>query len=136
MRLVIPLRHPVAERDSASLKLLRQETLVSLDSGVWPGFAAQIDQVLGRHDVVPQRRIEVKSVSTAASLIAAERGVALICESLTHGLNSVAVIPIEERDAVAQYWVIYRRDYSSAEVAPVLEVLDAIAAEEGVAALA
>lgn len=135
IRLITSLRHPAAERDAVSIRIVRGETLISPDPATWPGLARQFDHFLARHGIVPARRQEVKNLSTAASMVAAERGVSLVYEPFSWGLTSVAVLPIEERDSFGQFWVIHRSDYSTPDTAPVIAVLDAIAAEEGVAAL-
>jgi DNA-binding transcriptional LysR family regulator len=60
------------------------------------------------------------------SLTSAGRGLALLPESIAHGLTTVAVLPLSEDDVEVVSWIIYREEEESDGVAFALEVASVI----------
>lgn len=111
--LIVPLGHPVAERDRVSLKEVATERFVLAHSGPFPGYAAQIEVLLERYKVRSGGHTTVKHQNTMVSFTAAGRGVSLLPESIAHGLTTVAAVPLAEEDAVLVSWLVYREEDAS-----------------------
>lgn len=120
--LIAPFSHPIAERDRVSLKEIATERFVLAHSGPFPGYAAQIEALLDRHQVRPARHTIAKHQNIMVSFTAAGRGVSLLPESIALGLTTVAVVPLAEQDAELVSWLVYRAEDASDGIASALEV--------------
>ena len=92
--LVTPLGHPLAERDKIALSEVAAESLALPRPSICPGYLAQIEALLERHEVHIPERVSVRHWSTAVSFASTGRALALVPASFVSGATSVAVIPI------------------------------------------
>ena len=122
LALIVPLGHPLAERDTVSITNIVADRLITPNANVSPGYAAQIEALLARRGGGPSARRSVKHQNTMISLVSTGRGLALLPESIAHGLTSVAVLPLADEDAEIVSWLVYRDDEPSPEVSFALEV--------------
>lgn len=125
--LIAPFSHPAAERDRVSLRDLATERFILAHSGPFPGYASQIEALFDRYQVRPVGHAIVKHQNTMVSFTAAGRGVSLLPESIAHGLTTVAVVPLAERDAELVSWLLYREEDGSDGMSFALEVASVIA---------
>lgn len=123
---VAPIDHPLAERERISLRDIATECFVLAHAGVFPGYAAQIDDLFARHDVRPSKRTIVKHQNTMVSFTSNGRGLALLPQSIAQGLTNVAVIPLAESDAEMVSWLVYRDGDPSDAVSFAFEVASVI----------
>ena len=93
---------------------------------VAPGYTAQIEAILSRYDVRPSRKASVKHQNTMISFASTGRGMALLPESIAHGLTSVAVLSLSEEDAEVVSWLVYREEDASDGLSFALELASAI----------
>jgi DNA-binding transcriptional LysR family regulator len=122
LSLIVPLGHPLAERDNVSVREGASEPFIMPHAGVSPGYAEQIEALLVRYNVRPPTRLTAKHQNTMVSFASAGRGLALLPESIAHGLTTVAVLPVAEQDAEVVSWLLYREDDASDGVSFALEV--------------
>lgn len=82
--LYVPARHPLAERDSVSLKELSKENFIAFKSGL--GMRNVIDGFCEQAGFQPQIKFEGEDVPTLAGLVSAGLGVTII--PAFHGISS------------------------------------------------
>ncbi len=128
--IVVPIGHAFAERDQVNLAELRDQTLALPTADECPGYLAQVESFLSRHDVRPAHRVNVRHWNTAVSFAATGRAIALCPTTMIHTSNAVAIIPIAEPDAELTTWLLYREGELSASVSLVLDVASDVA-EDG-----
>ena len=125
-----PLGHWLGERDRVRLVDVAMETFVMPSPTVSPGYAAQIDAVLERYGVRPAKRVVSKHQNTMISLASTGRGLALLPESIAHGLTTVVVVPLNEPDAEVVSWFVYRDEDPSEAISFALGLASMIDAGE------
>ncbi len=130
LMIVVPIGHAFAERDQVNLAELRDQTLALPTADECPGYLAQVESFLSRHDVRPAHRVNVRHWNTAVSFAATGRAIALCPTTMIHTSNAVAIIPIAEPDAELTTWLLYREGELSASVSLVLDVASDVA-EDG-----
>jgi DNA-binding transcriptional LysR family regulator len=128
LSLVVPLGHPLAERDQASLSEIASERFILPPPAASPGYAAQVEALFARHDLRPATRTSAKHQNTMVSFVATGRGISFAPESIAHGLTTVAVLPLAEEDAEVVSWLIYRDEDASDGLSFALEVAAAVGA--------
>ena len=119
---VAPVGHSFAERDRVSLSELRDQTLALPTADGCPGYLAQIETLLRRHEIWPAQRMDVRHWNTAVSFAATGLALALCPATMVHTSNAVAIVPIAEADAELTTWLLYREGELSPSVSLVLEV--------------
>ena len=124
---VVPMGHGFAERDRVSLADLRDQTLALPTATGCPGYLAQIEGLLGRHDVRPARRLDVLHWNTAISFAATGLAIALCPATMVQTSIAVAVVPLLESDAELTTWLLYREDEVSPSVSLVLDLASELA---------
>jgi len=130
LKLILPLGHPLADRDRVSLGEIGRERLALPRPSVCPGYLRQIEDVFGRHGIPITDRESVRHWNTAVSFAAAGKAVALFPASFVNGNTSVAVIPVEQTDAELVTWLFYRDgDDDSPAVSTALEVAALVASD-------
>ncbi len=129
LMVVAPIGHPFAERDRIDLTDLRCETLALPSNNECPGYLAQIESLLARHQVRPAQRMNVRHWNTAVSFAATGRAIALCPTTMVHASNAVAIVPIAEDDAELTTWLLYRAGEVSPSVSLVLDVASELAAD-------
>lgn len=122
LSLITPIGHRFAERENVSLREIASEPFVTPHPGASPGYAGQIEALLGRHEVRPIKTIAVKHQNMMISFASTGRGLALLPESIAHGLTAVAVLPLHEVDAELVSWLVYREEDASDGVSFALEI--------------
>ena len=112
LSLIVPMGHRFAERESVSVREIASEPFVMPHKGAMPGYAGQIEALLGTYEVRPLRTVVVRHQNTMVSFASTGRGLALLPESIAHGLTAVAVLPLVEADAELVSWLVYREEES------------------------
>jgi len=107
-----PKNHAFANRESISLKELKDENFIAYDGGVRPGF---FNEIVLRACIdagfEPNVAMEVDQPITALSAVAAGFGISLVANSLTDALsNGCCIIPIEEPAPQNPIYIAYRHD--------------------------
>lgn len=126
---VVPIGHSFSERDRVSLVDLAAETLAVPAIHECPGYLAQIEDLLERHQVRPKACRQVRHWNTAVSFAATGRAIALCPATMVHSATAVAIVPVEEPDAELVTWLLYREDEMSPAVSLVLEIADELSSE-------
>lgn len=127
LMIVAPIGHAFAERDRVSLTELRDQTLALPTADECPGYLAQVEALLSRHQVRIGHRVSVRHWNTAVSFAATGRAVALCPTTMVHTSSAVAIIPIAEADAELTTWLLYREDELCPAVSLVLDVASELA---------
>ena len=122
LNIVAPIGHVFAEQDRVSLRDLSGQTLALPTANECPGYVAQIERMLARHQVRPAHRMDVRHWNTAVSFAATGRAIALCPTTMVHASTAVVVLPIVEDDAELTTWLYYREDEPSPSVSLVLDV--------------
>lgn len=122
LSLIAAMSHPLADATSAPLSALADQKLLIPHAHASPGYAVQVQALLSRHGVRPAKHVTVKHQNTMVSFASTGRGIALLPESIAHGLTTVAVLPLNEGDAEIVSWLIYRDEGPSEPVSFALEV--------------
>lgn len=128
--LVLPFDHPMAHRDSVSLRDLSGERLALPSSTTCPGYLMQVEALFTRHETQFADRLAVRHWNTAVSFAAAGRSVALCPASFVAGATSVAIVPLSETDAELVTWLLHPEADLSPAATLVLDITAAIAAGE------
>ena len=84
LMIVAPIGHVFAERDRISLVELRDQTLALPTADECPGYLAQVEHFLSRHQVQPAHRMNVRHWNTAVSFAATGRAIALCPTTMVH----------------------------------------------------
>lgn len=129
LNIVAPIGHVFAEQDRVSLSDLSSQTLALPTVNECPGYLAQIEQILARHQVRPAHRMAVRHWNTAVSFAATGRAIALCPTTMVHTSTAVVVVPIVEEDAELTTWLFYREDEPSPSVSLVLDIASELAAD-------
>ena len=129
LNIVAPIGHIFAEQDQVSLSDLSHQTLALPTATECPGYFAQIESMLARHQVRPAQRMDVRHWNTAVSFAATGRAIALCPTTMVHSSAAVVVVPIVEEDAELTTWLFYREDEPSPSVSLVLDVAAELAAD-------
>ena len=127
LMMIAPIGHLLAERDRVSLAELQDQTLALPTADECPGYLAQIESLLSRHQVRPAQRMNVRHWNTAVSFAATGRAIALCPTTMVHTSNAVAIVPIAEEDAELTTWLLYREGELSPAVSLVLNVASELA---------
>ena len=127
LMIIVPIGHAFAERDQISLIELQDQTLALPTVFECPGYLAQVEHFLSRHEVRPAHRMNVRHWNTAVSFTATGRAVALCPTTMVHTSSAVAIVPIAEADAKLTTWLLYREGELSPAVSLVLEVASELA---------
>ena len=102
--------HPLATAQSVSLSQLAQEPFVFFDSRVGTGLYEDILGLLQRHNIIPYITQEVGEAMTIIGLVSAGLGVSILPSSFQRvRLSDVVWLPIEERDARSELWLVWAR---------------------------
>jgi len=127
LMIIAPIGHAFAELDRVNLAELRDQTLALPTVDECPGYLAQVERFLSRHEVRPAHRMTVRHWNTAVSFAATGRAIALCPTTMIHMSTAVAVIPIAEPDAELTTWLLYREGELSPAVSLVLDVASELA---------
>ena len=122
LMLVLPIGHPLAERDRVDLAEIAAERLALPRSIICPGYLAQVEELFRRHQVGIDNRVTVHHWNTAVSFAATGRALALCPASFVSGATSVAVVPLTASDAELVTWLLYSGVEDSPAVSLVLEI--------------
>lgn len=129
LMIVAPIGHAFAERDRVSLAELRNETLALPTIDECPGYLAQIESFLSRHQVRPDHRMNVRHWNTAVSFAATGRAIALCPTTMVNSSSAVAIVPIAEEDVELTTWLLYRESELSPSVSLVLDAASELAGD-------
>ena len=126
---VAPIGHAFGARDKISLRDLVDETLALPSPAECPGYLKQVEELLGRHQVRPADRRDVRHWNTAVSFAATGHAIALCPLTMFNTATAVVVVPLEEEDAELTTWILYREGELSPAVSLVLEIAAKVASE-------
>ena len=122
LMLVVPIGHPLAERDEIELAEVAAERLALPRGSICPGYLAQIEELFSRHKTGIRNRVTVNHWNTAVSFAATGRALALCPSSFVNGATSVAVVPLTAPDAELVTWMLYSGVEDSPAVSLFLEI--------------
>ena len=122
LMLVLPIGHPLAERDQVELSEIGAQRLALPRPGICPGYLAQVEHLFRRHQVGIDNRVTVNHWNTAVSFAATGRALALCPASFVSGATSVAIVPLTAPDAELVTWLLYLGAEDSPAVSLVLEI--------------
>ena len=122
LMLVLPIGHPLAERDQVDLAEIGAERLALPRPIICPGYLGQIEDLFRHHQVGIDNRVTVHHWNTAVSFAATGRALALCPASFVSGATSVAVVPLTAPDAELVTWLLYSGVEDSPAVSLVLEI--------------
>lgn len=122
LMVVVPAKHQLGERGQISLRDLSGETLALPTADECPGYVAQVEALLKRHNVQLSGRRDVKHWNTGISFAATGLALGLAPRSMLHATDQVGLLALEEVDAVLVTWLLYRGDEPSSAVSLVLEI--------------
>ena len=128
LMLVVPIGHPLAERDRIDLGEIGTERLALPRPTICPGYLAQIDGLLERCKARGAERGTGRHWNTAVSFASTGRALALVPASFVNGATSIATVPVSQPGAELVTWILHREEPSSA-VSLVLEIAALIDAE-------
>ena len=129
LMLVLPIGHPLVERDQIELAEIAAERLALPRPSICPGYLAQVEDLFRRYQVVINNRVAVNHWNTAISFAATGRALALCPASFVSGATSVAVVPLTAPDAELVTWMLYSGAEDSPAVSLVLETAALIDAD-------
>ena len=129
LMVVVPIGHPYADRDKVRLAEIGAERLALPRPSICPGYLAQVEALLDRHQVRASERVTVRHWNTAVSFASTGRALALVPASFVNGATSVAVIPIAEADAELVTWLLHPEELSPA-ASLVLEIAALVDADD------
>ena len=120
--LVLPIGHPLAERDRIDLAEIGAERLALPRPIICPGCLAQMEDLFRRHQVGIDNRVTVHHWNIAVNFAATGRALALCPASFVSGATSVAVVPLTAPDAELVTWLLYSGVKDLPAVSLVLEM--------------
>ncbi|MHB0670794.1 LysR family transcriptional regulator [Roseomonas mucosa] len=126
---VAPIGHAFAGRGKISVRELADQILALPSATECPGYLAQMEDLLGRHQVRPADRRDVRHWNTAVSFAATGHAIALCPITMVNAASAVLMLPIVEEDAELVTWMLYRDGEPSPAVSLVLEIAAEVAAE-------
>ena len=129
LMLILPIGHPLAERNKIDLGEIAAERLALPQSIICPGYLAQVEDLFRRYQVNMDKRVTVNHWNTAVSFAATGRALALCPASFVSGATSVAVVPLTAPDAELVTWMLYSGVEDSPAVSLVLEIAALIDAD-------
>ena len=121
LMLVVPIGHPLSERDEVDLREIGTGRLALPSAAVCRGYLAQIEGLLERCQVRLAERVSVRHWNTAVSFASTGRALALVPASFINGATSVAVLRVSQVDAELVTWILHREETSPA-VSLVLDI--------------
>lgn len=128
LMLVVPVGHPMAERDQVSLLEVALEPLALPRLDVCPGYLTQIEELFAARDLAPSHRVAVRHWNTAVSFAATGRAIALCPASIVAAATGAAVVPVEDEVELVT-WMLYPDGEPSAAVSLALEVASLVSAD-------
>ncbi|CAB3751207.1 LysR family transcriptional regulator [Paraburkholderia solisilvae] len=113
---VVPSTRPYAGKDKIEFGELAKEVFLTYPAGFGSALAAALDALCAKAGIVPHRGPAASQITTLVSLVAAERGVAIV-PSFTSALqrSGVAYVPLAE-PYVLEQTVMWREPFSSKSV--------------------
>ncbi|EOV8836428.1 LysR family transcriptional regulator [Cronobacter dublinensis] len=107
---LIPCDHPLAARESVSLRELAGEPFVFFDPHVGTGLYDDILSLLHRYGVQPRITQEVGEAMTIIGLVAAGLGVSILPASFQRvRLEEMRWVKLREPDAISEMWLVWAR---------------------------
>ena len=110
--------HPLTRRRSATLEMLRGESIVAFQAGL--KIREEIDRVLALHKVSVKATLEFDNIETIKRAIEIGAGISLLPEpTITREIESgtLVQIPLEGQPLVRPLGIIHRRDRKLSETA-------------------
>lgn len=131
----LPLGHPALDAPGPlRLEDLTREPLIVYPKAPRPSYADQVLALLRARNLVPWAVTEVRELQTALGLVAAQAGVAVVPAGVQRlQRDGVVYRDLDEDGATSPIILSHRRDDTSAEVAVLLELVQEIYREEGIA---
>ena len=123
----VPMQHPLAKRQTATLAALDQLPLISYPTNPTSGYAAHIQSVLREHGARPRIGHEAIEIHTALGLVAAGLGYAVVGASVAmRGPSDVKFLSLPEVRTRSRILAVSRHGEPSPLVASMLSTLKAL----------
>lgn len=123
----VPLRHPLAKRQTTTLAALDELPLISFPTNPSSGYAAHVQSVLRECGARPRVGHEAIEIHTALGLVAAGLGYAVVGASVAmRGPNDVKFLALPEVRARTRILAVSRQGEQSATAAAMLATLKAL----------
>lgn len=107
--LFVPQGHPLAKRDSVSLKAIAREPMIAISAEAAPAFASRIQALCRAAGFRPNIVQQARRAQAVAAMVAAGSGVAILPASVQAvASRAVAAIRLRERDATFTYVFAHR----------------------------
>lgn len=115
---MVPRDHPLASQPGVSLRELAREPFVFFDPHVGTGLYDDILGLMRRYGLTPVIAQEVGEAMTIIGLVAAGLGVSILPASFRRvQLSEMCWLPIEERDAVSEMWLVWSKHREQGQAA-------------------
>lgn len=112
---VLPIKHPLAKRDSIRLKELANEKFIVGSKSGWQAFRLRIYDFCSQAGFSPQVIQEASSSNGILGLVAANMGVTLYAECVRNfQRKDVAVVPLKEEHMTVETVAAWNTAYESA----------------------
>jgi len=123
----LPLEHPLASQKQISISQLKKESFIRVSDSVVPGYHQKILQFCRRFGKFRPRFIAIDqpaSLAEGLAIAANEGAVSLHPSFISHlGIPNVVMVPIAEKEATWDLFVVWQRGKTSG---PVRALLDAM----------
>ncbi|WP_309744316.1 LysR family transcriptional regulator [Chamaesiphon sp. OTE_20_metabat_361] len=128
---VLPARHPLADRSVISLADLRDESFIMPDRQVVPGLFKEIEGLCVQSKFVPNIALEAVFMVTILGLVAGEIGISILPASVQNlQRKGVVYKKLQERAVTNQLAAVWRRDNSSPILANFIKIIEGIIGKE------
>ena len=124
---VLPARHPLADRSVISLADLRNESFIMPDRQVVPGLFKEIESLCIQAKFMPNIALEAVFMVTILGLVAGEIGISILPASVQNlQRKGVVYKELNERVVTDRLAAVWRKDNSSPVLANFLKVIEEI----------
>lgn len=123
----LPLDHPLASQKMISIAQLKNEAFVGAPDSIAPGYSQKIVEFCRRFGKFRPRFISIDqpaSIAEALTISANEGAVSVHPIFISHlGIPNVVVVPLAEKEATWDLFVVWQRGKSSAPLRALLAAL-------------
>lgn len=111
LHVALPLRHPLAARDTLALRDIAGETLITSRFMPTSGYFVQLMGLMRATGINPRMLAGVYPAEMIGHLVGAGRGVAIVCpEALSPHRTDLALVPLSDEEGFLERCVVWRAD--------------------------
>jgi LysR family transcriptional regulator, benzoate and cis,cis-muconate-responsive activator of ben and cat genes len=122
--LALPENHPLASQKSIRLSRLKDDGWVMVSREAAPAFRQQFDHLCATARLKPRIVQESSRVAAVLTMVAAEQGISLLPQSLSHWIEkSVAFRPLADFKAALEHTFAYQKKQSSKALSDFVSLL-------------